>query len=97
NTADDSKTNEYNDIDDSETNKYNDIDDSETNEYNSIDDNYYKEVYRCSIDIVDIENVNMNAEVITLKEEKLFFNFNNAEQQIRSYAEFKEFKTKLDQ
>ncbi|CAG8547072.1 20483_t:CDS:2 [Cetraspora pellucida] len=93
NTIKNSKTNEINTsnaADDSETNKYNGIDDSKINVVD-----YYEEAYRGSIDIVDVEDVNMDAEVITLKEEKSFFNFDDAEQQIRGYAEFKEFKTKL--
>ncbi|CAG8554212.1 4260_t:CDS:1, partial [Cetraspora pellucida] len=93
NTIKNSKTNEINTsnaADDSETNEYNGIDDSEIN---IVD--YYEEAYRGSIDIVDVEDVNMDAEVITLKEGKSFFNFDDAEQQIRGYAEFKGFKTKL--
>ncbi|CAG8576463.1 16725_t:CDS:2 [Cetraspora pellucida] len=95
NTIKNSKTNEINTsnaADNSETNEYNGIDDSEINVVD-----YYEEAYRGSVDIVDVEDVNMDAEVITLKEVKSFFNFDDAEQQIRGYAEFKGFKTKLGQ
>ncbi|CAG8649525.1 15202_t:CDS:2, partial [Cetraspora pellucida] len=93
---------EYNVMDNNKTSLYNVrhnvMCNSKASAYNVVNDNnvdvedYFEEAYHGS---VDIEDTNMNADAIIIKEEDSFFDFNNAVQHIRCYAEFKEFKIRL--
>ncbi|CAG8616755.1 28744_t:CDS:2, partial [Racocetra persica] len=86
----------------SETNlystRYNVVHNNEANVYNIMNDNkanienYYKEVYRSSIDIKD---PNMSVDAITIKKDDSFSDFNDTEQYIKYYSEFKRFKIRL--
>ncbi|CAG8655356.1 12943_t:CDS:1 [Dentiscutata erythropus] len=76
-----------NTMNNNKTNMYKAMENTEVNM-----EDYFDKVYHGH---VDVDDLNINFKVITISEEDLFSNFKETEQYIKSYAEFKEFKTRL--